>query len=821
MADESHAPNESEDGRDPDDDAQALAARLSRLEADVARGLAPTPWPRRAAYAGVLAALVAAGGYFAFERWTEHRIQEAALAAIDAVPGQGGYRVDVNVDATRLSARGLAPTDAVRQGVKQALTAVAEAEGRALELVIDLPPTAASHSPEAVAAALKPQLRTEFAPLSGAVADAAHRVQALEDALAAAATRAAAQDAEIAALKASAADAAAASAAKAVAATAALTALADKLEARLAAAERQAAILSAEIVASERVMERRNDRANAAQGVILESLREKVAETAAANARRAEALEAEAKTAVAALENALAAARDNERRTAERLETAIAAAKAAGETQLAAVVNAAAAARTAASDRIDALAAELAAAQAASADLAQSDAAVAKRLAAIETEISGLTQLATAADAERTAGSKRLAKTAARLNEIDDALTASAKERKGVKARLGAAEERLSAVAQSQNAEAQERADDKDRLAQAENRLGVLSTTLAALAKEEDGKTSLLAEAKAGLTGLSQAVEAARAAAAAEIARLTASHDALAARLEGFDAASVDTLKRLAAGQEAGEAAMAALANRIDDVRRDLTAFESGLTVANGRIASAAADARKLANVAGDFETLSGEVRAFEKELSARSATVDQIQTDLSAWQVQLAASAAAAAKFEASAEAGDKPPRLRPPSLPNAAYEKRMDELEARAAEAIALLDRRIDRIAQEAQPRAASHLDVVQRQLAPLRIRFASLAQPASRDAANDTLKRVAEIALAMPKDMRIRVIGYADSDGTVDANRITSKRRSDWTVEELKRIGVPPERIVSVGRGAEQLLSPDASDDSPNRRVEFEAF
>ncbi|MEQ9126076.1 MAG: OmpA family protein, partial [Alphaproteobacteria bacterium] len=90
-----------------------------------------------------------------------------------------------------------------------------------------------------------------------------------------------------------------------------------------------------------------------------------------------------------------------------------------------------------------------------------------------------------------------------------------------------------------------------------------------------------------------------------------------------------------------------------------------------------------------------------------------------------------------------------------------------------------------------------------------------------ASKTLARAAEIALAMPEGMRLRIVGYADSDGTTEANRITSKRRSDWALEQLARLGVPQARMVSVGRGAENLLSPDATDDSPNRRVEFEAF
>ena len=71
-----------------------------------------------------------------------------------------------------------------------------------------------------------------------------------------------------------------------------------------------------------------------------------------------------------------------------------------------------------------------------------------------------------------------------------------------------------------------------------------------------------------------------------------------------------------------------------------------------------------------------------------------------------------------------------------------RLEGLEERAGEAIAMLDQRIDRIAKEAQPRAASPHQTAQAQLARYTIRFAESTQPADRESANEVLQRVASV-------------------------------------------------------------------------------
>ncbi|MGZ0187789.1 MAG: hypothetical protein ACKVH0_07265 [Alphaproteobacteria bacterium] len=206
----------------------------------------------------------------------------------------------------------------------------------------------------------------------------------------------------------------------------------------------------------------------------------------------------------------------------------------------------------------------------------------------------------------------------------------------------------------------------------------------------------------------------------------------------------------------------------------------------------------KTANI-DDLNAVKSELSAIKSETErlAQSIATTAAQADVSAPQLKPNTAAI-------------------PPDL-----SERLADLEMRAGEAISMLDQRIDQIAKEAQPRAASPQRVSQERLTPLILRFAESTRPSNIDASDETLRRVAEIALAMPAGMMLRVIGYADSDGTVEANRITSKRRSDWAVEKLARLGVPIDRMISVGRGAERLLSADASDSSPNRRVEFEAF
>lgn len=277
---------------------------------------------------------------------------------------------------------------------------------------------------------------------------------------------------------------------------------------------------------------------------------------------------------------------------------------------------------------------------------------------------------------------------------------------------------------------------------------------------------------------------------------LTALQSRVASVEEGQASAATDAAAALEAAAGADEGAKTAL------MRAESAEAEAARLAA--AIAIVQADVRALKSAA---ETLEGGLAQFE----GVSARADALSMDVQRLNAVLRDDAKLDGLTATNLSAAAADPEIA----------QRLDDLEARAGEAIALLDQRIDTIATKAAEPKLTPDDAVKAALAPLQIRFGSLATPADEAAAEEVLGRVAAIALTMPETLRIRIIGYADSDGTVDANRITSKRRSDWVFDSLSQLGVPAERMISVGRGAERLLSPDASDGSPNRRVEFEAF
>lgn len=295
----------------------------------------------------------------------------------------------------------------------------------------------------------------------------------------------------------------------------------------------------------------------------------------------------------------------------------------------------------------------------------------------------------------------------------------------------------------------------------------------------------------------------------ARVAELESAMGQAMADLRAADAATINL------SQSAGTA-LDDLAAETDAVSQRAT--NASLTAERAAETAAAASAR-LEAAASEWAALSIEVTRLGIAFGRQSDATVTTQASLARSSVMIDNSPAASSKLNGnSSAAGAGSPNDRS-KIANAAVQARVEALEARAGEAIALLDQRIDRLAKAAEPRAPSELVAASRQLADVRIQFASAARPVDADDANATLRMIGEIARALPKSARLRVIGYADSDGTTEANRITSKRRSDWAVDELAKIGVPRARMVSVGRGAERLLSPDATDDSPNRRVEFE--
>jgi OOP family OmpA-OmpF porin len=86
--------------------------------------------------------------------------------------------------------------------------------------------------------------------------------------------------------------------------------------------------------------------------------------------------------------------------------------------------------------------------------------------------------------------------------------------------------------------------------------------------------------------------------------------------------------------------------------------------------------------------------------------------------------------------------------------------------------------------------------------------------------TLKEIANILNEVP-DVKVKIVGYTDSDGADAANLDLSKRRSASVKAELaKSFGVNADRLETDGMGESQ---PVATNDTPvnkalNRRVEF---
>jgi outer membrane protein OmpA-like peptidoglycan-associated protein len=329
-------------------------------------------------------------------------------------------------------------------------------------------------------------------------------------------------------------------------------------------------------------------------------------------------------------------------------------------------------------------------------------------------------------------------------------------------------ERTLAAVGATINEISRQMRVESERVAVAEQRLAVLS-----------GLPSDTANNAAGLQTIAAALESVNSQISVESDRIAAAEKALAA-LAGAPAAAA-----------ANDTKISALAADIEALRNRIANLAGADAAAVERQAAAAVSQSAQASAAALAET-------------------DRLAVKLSEIEQALAAIRAAPPATNQSSGAETSPELT-----------AQLEDLEERASDAITILDQRIDRIARAAEPKAESPVQAANRALQPLVITFISSDQPNDNDAALDTLRKAADVALSMPASVKLRIVGYADSDGAVEANRITSQRRSDWAYNALMKLGVQPDRMVSVGRGAERLLSASADENSPNRRVEFESF
>lgn len=111
---------------------------------------------------------------------------------------------------------------------------------------------------------------------------------------------------------------------------------------------------------------------------------------------------------------------------------------------------------------------------------------------------------------------------------------------------------------------------------------------------------------------------------------------------------------------------------------------------------------------------------------------------------------------------------------------------------------------------------------QLSGVTIRFSEATVIADEVAAQEILQEVSTLLLSAEATLGIRVVGYADFDGTDSAsNRITSQKRADYILDQLIRLGVPKERLLAVGRSTEDRVVDSDAPGNANRRVIFEPF
>lgn len=94
-------------------------------------------------------------------------------------------------------------------------------------------------------------------------------------------------------------------------------------------------------------------------------------------------------------------------------------------------------------------------------------------------------------------------------------------------------------------------------------------------------------------------------------------------------------------------------------------------------------------------------------------------------------------------------------------------------------------------------------------------------SSDLSAETIKVLEKVAKALQSDrlagFAFRIEGHADPRGAADANQKLSQERAQAVVTYLTaKLGVLPDRLQPVGKGASELLNPQHPEAAENRRV-----
>jgi outer membrane protein OmpA-like peptidoglycan-associated protein len=87
---------------------------------------------------------------------------------------------------------------------------------------------------------------------------------------------------------------------------------------------------------------------------------------------------------------------------------------------------------------------------------------------------------------------------------------------------------------------------------------------------------------------------------------------------------------------------------------------------------------------------------------------------------------------------------------------------------------------------------------------------------DSAHEMMDVVAQVMKESPQ-IKVRVEGHTDAVGSVSYNVSLSERRALSVGEYLVKMGVDPSRLILVGKGMAEPLTPDPYD-AANRRVQF---
>lgn len=132
--------------------------------------------------------------------------------------------------------------------------------------------------------------------------------------------------------------------------------------------------------------------------------------------------------------------------------------------------------------------------------------------------------------------------------------------------------------------------------------------------------------------------------------------------------------------------------------------------------------------------------------------------------------------------------------------------------------LDGMTDRLAT-VERALADPVAALRRTAAETAVYFGDGAEFRDAAAAAVKLEQVAAALERTPPRVRLRVVGYADALGTPTGQETLSLARAYAVADALDDLGVPAERLITVGRGAARPLVSETGVTSNNRRVEFE--